>query len=96
MPKEQINYAPYVEGPDGALPPGAEVSLHWSSGELRHVQIGFEFDVGNMLDYLTRLRTESPTDSRAMFYTSELDRNDLQRMIRAGKRARDQVFGADE
>jgi hypothetical protein len=96
MPKEKINYPPYIEGPDGALSPGAEITIHWSSGEPRHAQIGFEFDVGNMLAYLTRLRVDSPMDSRATFYTSELSRDDLQRMIRAGKRARDAVFGADE
>lgn len=96
MPKEQINYAPHVELPDGTTPISPEVSLHWSSGEPHFAQIGFEFSVKDMTAYLARLAKDSPTDHRATFYTAELTRPELQRMIRAGKRARDAVFGADE
>lgn len=96
MPKEQINYAPHVEGPDGSTPIAPEVSINWSSGEPHYAQIGFEFTIKDMLDYLTQLRMSSPTDHRATFYTPELTRPEMQRMIRAAKRARDSVFGADE
>lgn len=96
MPKEQINYPTVHEAPDGSIPLGPEISLHWSSGGPAYAQLAFGFDVKSMRDYLDQLAKDSPTDSRAIFYTEELRRPELQTMIRAAKRARDAVYGADE
>jgi hypothetical protein len=96
MPKEKLNYPNITEGPDGSMPLGPEVSLHWSSGAPAYAQISFEFDVKAMRDYLAQLVKDSPTDSRAIFYTEELTRHELQTTIRAAKRARDSVYEADE
>lgn len=97
MPKEQINYSPAIQLESGSLSvPGTEASLHWSSNAGGYAQLAFEFDVQAMLNYLAQLRKDSPGDSRAVFYTLELSRHELQTLIRAAKRARNAVFGADE
>ena len=98
MPKENINYPLAIEDATTGLmrPPGPEFSLHWSPGDAGYVQVGVEFNVDDMLTYLNQLRKDSPLDSRAQLYSDILNRADLQRTIRAAKRARDAVFGADE
>ncbi len=96
MPKEQINYAPVVTLPDGTTLIAPEISLHWSGGPAGYAQLGMEFSVSDMLGYLNHLLKGSPTDSRATFYTPELTRPDLQRLVKAARRARDVVFDADE
>lgn len=89
MPKEQINYEPTQAS-------AIEASIHWSPEPAGYAQLAFEFDVQVMIDYLTKLRKDSPDDARVAFYTPSLSRTALQTLIRAGKRARNSVYGADE
>jgi len=84
MPKEQINYP--VEPTDGI------VRLHWS-GPLSMVQLSIEFEVAQMRAYLAE---QGKGAERLPWFTGTLDRDDVQRLIRFGRRARDQVFGSDE
>lgn len=95
MPKEQINYdrTPDIDGVSSLAP---EFSLHWNSGPGEVVQLGVEFDVKVMREHLDLLAKHSPTDKRTAVYSAGLERDDIQKMIRAGKRARNAVFGADE
>lgn len=91
LPKENINYD--RNEPETLAP---EFSLHWSGGPAGVVQLGVEFDIKVMQDLLSMLAKNSPTDKRTSIYSIGLERDEVQRMIRAGKRARDAVFGADE
>lgn len=91
MPKVEINYD--REHPHSLA---AEFTLHWNGGPGEIAQLGVEFDVQVMRDHLAEIAKHSPTDKRTSIYSIGLDRAELQRMIRAAKRARDAVFGADE
>lgn len=104
MPREQINYP--STGPSYALTPGApatfavptepEFSIHWSTGPTAYAQISVDLDVATVEQYIAQLRNDSPGDTRMHFYSDMLDRGSLQRIIKAARRARDSVHGADE
>lgn len=106
MPKETINYpsvqSVLIEGdsPDSGkvqyAPPGPEFSIHWNNDAGGYVQLCVEFDVAAVEAYLADLRKHSPMDSRAFLYSETLSREDIQRMIRGGRRSRNAVFGGDE
>lgn len=106
MPKEYINYPQpvRVENADGTvgeqLPRGPQVGLHWD-GNHGTVQLSIDID-WDLLQRIVDGRRNNPTryhgedEDRAVFYTEALDRNDLQRLIKQTRRARDAAFGSDE
>lgn len=96
MPKEQINFAPYRYGQDGTTPVSAEVSINWIGGDQAYAQIGVELSIDDVEQHVKQVRKDSPGDARVTFYTEPLTRPELQRLIRAARRARDAVFDADE
>lgn len=104
MPKENINYpkaVPVLVGESGKpsevlmQPPGPEFAIHWNAtGE--YIQVGVEFSISEVEKYLASVRKDSPMDGIGYLYSEELTRGDVQRTIRALKRARNAVFGAGE
>lgn len=101
MPREQINY-PHEPEPgtqvsklDGCGPPDPclEPTLHvgWRKGS--YIQVSIEAD-GSYF----RFATENPdtTTDRSTVYSEPLSRQEINKMIRSLRRARDQVFGCDE
>lgn len=94
MPKETVNYPSYADNHPMAL----AVGIHWSDATAGYAgpQVSIQFNVDDMHAYLTRLRQDSPGDKRTIVFTEPLTRPEMQRMIRAAKRARDASFGADE
>lgn len=90
-------------GEDGIeeIPAAPQIGLHWHAGE-ESVQLSFSIDA----DLLSRIVATRGTDAedhayvteegRAVFYTSELKRPDLQRLIKTARRARDAAYGSDE
>lgn len=84
MPKEIVNFAD---------PDEASVSIHWS-GPDETVQVGVRIPREALEKYLAGMKG-SP-DRFVEWYSPPLSRPDMQRLIRAGRRARDHVFGADE
>ena len=104
MPREQINYEKVKtlvdEGVISDLPPtGDQVrvgtpTLHVSWLRDGFVQVAIEGDVSYF-----RFAANTPdgvTSDRSTVYTEPLDRDEINKMIRTLRRARDQVFGRDE
>lgn len=106
MPKEYINYPVPVriESPDTGdgkagvevLPPGSQVGIHWD-GNHETVQLSLDID----WDLLQRIVESHKAPGgqygdRVIFYTESLSRDDLQRLVKHTRRARDAVFGSDE
>lgn len=105
MPKEQINHPRVVEvtcaSGDGT-PDSVEmredplVNVNWrnSPDGAGHVQVSLDLPTG----YL-RMATESLNgdlvSGSALVWSPVLDRHDINRMIRALRRARDAAYGAD-
>lgn len=107
MPREQINFPDLSAGPsapDGVPVHGEawrEPALHvsWMSMPDEnmepvggHVQVAFEADPS----YFTGAAKVPDSNGRARVYSIALSRTEINRMIRALKRARDQVHGRDE
>lgn len=108
MPKEIINWPlptaiVQVVGEDAPepdpLPAGPQVALHWD-GNSGNVQLSLDIDL-DVLSRIIEVKRENPNAwdgseaGRQVFYTETLSRADLQRLIKASRRARDSVFGAD-
>lgn len=80
------------------------VGLHWD-GKNGTVQLSLDID-WDVLQEMVKTRQDRPTENfaddnsflrnRVTFYTGALDREDLQRLVRTTRRARNAVFGADE
>lgn len=80
------------------------IGLHWD-GKNEVVQLSLDID-WDVLQAMVKMRQERPTENfaddnsflrnRVTFYTSALSREDLQRLVRTSRRARNAVFGADE
>lgn len=111
MPREQINFpdllAAGVEAtvnlPRSRGDTWREPALHvsWLAQHdedmepvAGHVQVAFEADPG----YFTMAaeHISDPGTGRTLVYSPALSRSEINRMIRALKRARDQVHGRDE
>jgi hypothetical protein len=87
MPKEIINYT------DDA----ASFSVHWSGPEGGQVlQLGITIPRKSIEEYIRGLESAKSGDHVVEWYSFPLERGEVQRLIRAAKRARDAVFGADE
>ena len=107
MPKEYFNYPQptayaYVEGTEPPKPDPApsQVGIHWDATH-GTVQLSLDID-WELLQRIVDQRREhgegyfiGDSPDRQTFYTEALRRDDLQRTIKATRRARDQVFGAD-
>lgn len=89
MPREQINYP---GNPDNESP---LVHIVWNA-QVGTVQLAFEMSeeaVRKWLDDPSRL-----TDSKGTvwFYTEQLERSTLNKLIRSTRNARDKAYGRDE
>ena len=108
MPKERISRSIPTEMPeDGVLhaDDGVYVSLHWGGGMSRShegdIQISLDVDIQrlkDMLDEHARGIHYSDTDhsDRVLLFSNVLTRDEVQRLIRTARRARDAAFGKDE
>lgn len=104
---EQIAYALTQEqidaGHDGLeeLPAAPQVGVHWHANE-ETPQLSFSIDADLLSKIVATRDSENPDytfvsePGRAVFYTSALSRGDLQRLIKAARRARDAAYGSDE
>lgn len=101
MPREQINFPQLLE-PTKDCPatpaPGIKVwrdpALHVSWHPGSHVQIAVEMDVS-----YARMAVEAPTDGeaeRTEVFVPPLTRDELNKLIRALRKARDSAYGRDE
>lgn len=91
------------DGVDGVeiLPAAPQIGLHWHAGE-GTPQLSYSMDA----DVLARIVATHGTENedytfvsepgRATFFTSTLTREDLQRLIKHARRARDAAYGSDE
>lgn len=80
------------------------IGLHWD-GKNEVVQLSLDID-WSVLQAMVKVRQDNPTENfaddnsflhnRVTFYSGALSREDLQRLVRASRRARNSVFGADE
>ena len=87
MPKESINWS--HDPNDRSM----KASVHW--GQAGEVQIGVVIDRKAISEYLADMdRTKSP-DTEIRWFTEPMDRGEVQNGIKALRRARDAVFGAD-
>lgn len=93
----------YVAGEGGieVLPALPQIGLHWD-GVNEVVQLSFDMDA-DVLSRIADTRNALHPDhsfvekqGRAVFYSGALSRDDMQRLIRHARRARDAVFGSDE
>jgi len=84
MPKELINHA---RTPDDT---GMQATVHWSP-ETGEVQLGVALDASEVRTYL-----KTATETAVHWYTAPLTRREINQAIRALRRARDSVYGADE
>lgn len=105
--EEELELPPLGDKPDG---PGSihaplpMVGLHWD-GKNEVVQLSLDID-WDVLQEMVKTRQELPDGqfaddnsflrNRVTFYTGALSRDDLQRLVRTARRARNAVFGADE
>lgn len=92
-------------GEDNAImAPLPMIGMHWD-GNGGTVQLSLDID-WDVLQKMVETRQSRPDDNfaddnsflrnRVTFYTGALDRDDLQRLVRTARRARNSVFGADE
>lgn len=76
------------------------VAAHWSKGDGGVAQLSVSLDaemVREVLDWYDKghqSNVEEP--GRITFYTTDFDRQELQRLVRLGRKMRDDVHGADE
>lgn len=106
--EEELELPPMGDKPDSDDPainaPLPMVGLHWD-GKNEVVQLSLDID-WNVLQEMVKQRQELPDANfaddnsflrnRVTFYTGALSRDDLQRLVRVSRRARNAVFGADE
>ena len=99
MPREQINYpgawyeADAKTGESKLVAP-ADPAVHvaWTPNPGCHVQLAIEADPGAM----TERAQSAEGDDRAFIYSPNLERQELNKLIRVLRRARDQAYGKDE
>lgn len=83
------------------LPAAPQISLHWHAEE-DTPQLSFSIDADLLSRIMATRDSESPDHSfvteegRCVLYTAALSRADLQRMIKAARRARNAAYGSDE
>ncbi len=109
MPREQINYpAPY----EPSVANSADLAVHgesWPEPEVHvswtrtadhgpgHVQVSLLLPVGYVKHLAAALDApDTPEPSGIGAYSPALTRDELNRMIRTLRRARDQAYGQDE
>lgn len=100
MPKEKLNHERTEKRTNGGLP-GDPVwdelvptfSIHWQADN--YMQIGVKLDVAQLIRLADEAKA-TPEQSYIEVFSGLLDRGEAQMSIRALKRARNQVFGADE
>lgn len=101
MPREQINYPTLCEPtaespatPGHGIKAWRDPSLHISWHPDSHVQVAVQMDVS-----YAKLAVETPTDGeaeRTEVFVPPLTRDEVNKLIRVLRRARDQAFGRDE
>lgn len=106
MPKENLNYDRVIEVTEGAPLPGELqfgkvnkvhtyheqtplVTLHWTSGQ--HAQLGIKLDRAAV----ERQLAEQQDGPVLEFFSETLERREMNDAVKALRRARDAVHGAD-
>lgn len=83
------------------MPAAPQIALHWQANQ-DTPQLSFSMDADVLASIVATRGNETPDHAlvaepgRAVFYTATLGRSDLQRLIKAARRARDAAYGADE
>lgn len=101
MPREQINHPPMLEPTkdNPAHPPGRtvwqdpilEINWHPDRDGSGHVQISLDMDVATLVEHIEI----SNGATRTAMYTPPLTRDEINKLIRTLRRARDQAYGQD-
>lgn len=87
--------------PDEEMHHTEELALHWSKGPGGVIQLSIQLDA-NMVREQLRLYDqqewlgEEIKPGMLMFYSGDLRRSELQLLVKHTRRARDDVYGADE
>lgn len=79
-----------------------ELALHWTKGEGGLVQVSIQLDAEMVREQLRLVDEnyvwvgEEVKPGMLMFYSGPIKRYEMQRLIRHARRARNDVYGADE
>jgi hypothetical protein len=105
--KEELELPIMGDRPDSddnaIMAPHPQIGLHWD-GRNGTVQLSLNIDL-DLVKRMIKAREENPTGNfgetnyfpnRITFYTGNLDRDDLQTLVKETRRARNAVYGADE
>jgi hypothetical protein len=97
----RVVYNPDSKGPDEVVKHTEEIALHWTKGDAGMVQLSIQLDAEQVRQCLAAYDTgqwlgEELKPGMLMFYSGNLERYELQRLIRHARRARDDVHGVDE
>lgn len=109
MPKEQINRQKHYKVLVGASPDGTGgeeydaqdpiVNVNWLKSDVGtgHVQISIDVPMAAMYEATdtNRAATGDAVASSSLVWTPPLERDEINKMIRALRHARDQALGAD-
>lgn len=88
MPQESINYPEPYE---------AQLSIHWSGSTGGQVaQVGLAIPTKELRQYLEGMTAGESPDHHVFWYTPRLTRDELNKLIRIARRARNAVYGTDE
>ncbi len=101
----QVVYNPDVVGtkpadPEEVVSRTEEVAIHWTKGDAGIVQLSVQLDAEMVREQL-RLYDKGEwlgekNDGMLIFYTGDLKRYEIQKLVRNVRKARDDVYGADE
>lgn len=92
MPREKINQAGTAFDPHSACSETVGVQVGWARDG--HVQLCLEADT-KYFTYVTE-HPDAPEVGRTTAYSPVLSRSEVNNLIRALRRARDQAYGRDE
>jgi hypothetical protein len=77
-----------------------EVALHWTKGDSGVIQLSMQLDAEMVREQLAMYDKDEWLGEKhagmLIFYTGDLKRYELQKLVRFTRKARDDVYGADE
>lgn len=95
MPKEVLSAAASVVDEFGLFDP--EFALHWGTGDSVELSVLLDVEyIRSVLDEADTLRDDWDESGTIRVFSAQLPRFEVQRSIKALRRARDAVYGSDE
>ena len=95
-----VGDSPVEDGVEQEFNRTEEIALHWTKGDAGIVQMSIQLDAEMVRRQLELYDKDEWIGEKIpgmlIFYSGDLKRYELQKMIRHARRARDDVHGADE